>query len=68
VLRGVGLGVVFRCVAAAELAAGQLVTLAVPGLALREQFLLVYRRAQRRPPLERNLLRWLHSEASVMFS
>jgi DNA-binding transcriptional LysR family regulator len=63
---GVGLGVAFRRVVAAELAAGQLVALPVPDLPMVEQFLLAYRRTHRFTPLAASLLTFIRAEARAV--
>jgi DNA-binding transcriptional LysR family regulator len=63
VLQGVGLGVVFHRVVAAELATGALAALCLDDFPVSEQFLLVYRRAHRFTPLAQQMIAFLRTES-----
>jgi DNA-binding transcriptional LysR family regulator len=60
---GVGLAILFRCVVAADLAAGHLVELPLEGPPLLNQTRLIYRQAHRFSPLCVQLIRFLQAQS-----
>lgn len=63
VRQGIGLGVLFQRVAAADLAAGEIVALRLQDLPMQEQFLLIHRPSHRFTPLAEQLVGFLRDES-----
>ena len=63
VLQGAGLAEVCQRAVESELASGHLVALPLEGVALTEQFYIIFRRGHRFSPLAQNLLAFLRADA-----
>jgi DNA-binding transcriptional LysR family regulator len=62
VRQGIGVGMLFRRVAAADLAAGELIALRLQDLPMQEQFSLIHRPRHRFTPLAEQLIGFLRDE------